>query len=201
MSLVRVALVAFAVLACAFAPATVLAAQGSQGDPPSGKPTRVAEQAADVDAVPVVARAPATHRPATHGKGKAKGHAKPAAFVLKGTVVSVDADSGAVTVKVTGGNRLGRRFLGVEQAVDLSSAKVLVDDADADAADLDVGDLVVVTARLPRDTRPGRPLAARRLVDQTAHVEADNADETGDTSDTSSTDGDPGTTDGTDAGY
>jgi hypothetical protein len=86
------------------------------------------------------------------------------------------------SVTVSGGNAKVRKggFVGETVAFDVSAAKLRVADTDADgavtAADLAEGDKVVVQAKLPR-TDPGEaPFAARKVVDQTHPVVADDDD-------------------------
>ncbi len=125
----------------------------------------------------------------SHGKGKAKGHgkakgkSKPKMFVFKGVVTSVDSD--VVTVSVKKGNGRGRRAVTKDVAFDVSSARVIVADTNGDgstnAADVKVGDKVLVQARLAQnvDLAAG-PHAARKLIDQTAPPVDENEDETAD---------------------
>jgi hypothetical protein len=129
--------------------------------------------------VPAVAAA----KPGPKHEKPAK-HVKVATYVFKG-VWHVDG-----TVTVTGGNAKVRKgeYVGQTVAFDVSAAKLRVDDTDGDgartAADLLEGDKVVVQAKLPR-TDPGEaPYAARKVVDQTHPVVADDdaadEDEAGD---------------------
>ena len=94
--------------------------------------------------------------------------AKKVAYVFKGTFSLADA-----SVTVAKGNKHVRRagLVGRTVAFDLSAARIVVSDANADgkrdAADLQDGDKVVVKARLPRSEPGAGPFAAQKLVDQT----------------------------------
>jgi hypothetical protein len=119
----------------------------------------------------------------SHGKGKAKGKSKPKMFVFKGVVASVDAD--VVTVSVKKGNGRGRRAVTKDVAFDVSGARVIVADTNADgamnAADVKVGDKVLVQARLAQDVDlAAGPHAARKLIDLAAPPVDENEDETAD---------------------
>lgn len=108
-----------------------------------------------------------------HGKpDKGKGKKKPKNVVLKGTFVSYDAATGAITVKVAKATKYGRFLVGTEAS--FKTAKVSVADTDGDgtanAADLVAGDKVLVQARIGKSDVA--PYAARKLVDQT-NPEAD----------------------------
>jgi hypothetical protein len=101
--------------------------------------------------------------------GHANGHGKihGVAYVFKGTY------AGESKVNVKHGNSRVRKggFIGQTVAFDLSGARITVADNNSDGArnleDVQVGDKVLVKARLPR-TEPGsQPFVAQRLVDQT----------------------------------
>ena len=70
-------------------------------------------------------------------------------------------------------------LVGRTVALDLSAAKVVVDDVNADGVrdigDVQVGDKVVVKVKAPRGVTAADTLAARQLVDQT-HKKAENED-------------------------
>jgi hypothetical protein len=125
-----------------------------------------------VAALAVPAGAMANHKEghAPKGKGQAKTHN--VAYVFKGTY------AGEGTVTVTGGNSRVRKggFIGETVTFDLADAKVVVADTNGDSAndlnDVQVGDKVVVKARLPRKDPGSQPFNADRLVDQT-HPAAD----------------------------
>ncbi len=68
-------------------------------------------------------------------------------------------------------------LVGQTVTLDLTGAKLKVDDVNADGAgtvdDVQVGDKVVVKVKAPRGTTAADTLVARQLVDQT-HKEADD---------------------------
>ena len=152
-------------------------------------------------AVAIIASALAMPAAAAAGHGKGKGHdksakverkaaksKKPASFVFKGVY------KGAGVVTVSKGNSRVRKggFVGTDVTFDLSAAKIVAADSDGvagvTAADLQVGDLVVVKARMPRGTKAAAPAAegaepvapvaikARQVVDQT-HPPVEQAEE------------------------
>jgi hypothetical protein len=106
--------------------------------------------------------------------GKAK-KTKTVMFIFKGSFTAPG------TVAVVSGNAQARKggFVGQSVTFDLSGAKVVAADANADAkvdaSDVEDGDLVLVQARLPRGTdfaAPGDgasadPIVARKLIDKT----------------------------------
>jgi hypothetical protein len=101
--------------------------------------------------------------------GKANGHNKPhgVAYIFKGTYMS----GGSVEVK-SGNSRVRKGgFIGQTVSFDLTNARVVVDDTNADGqknlSDVATGDKVLVMARLPRTDPGSQPFAAKRLVDQT----------------------------------
>jgi len=104
-----------------------------------------------------------------HGHGQAKGHSKThsVAYVFKGTY------EGESMVKVAHGNARVRKggFVGQTVAFDLSGARIVVADTNADTTanlnDVVVGDVVLVKAMLPKSGPGTQPFAAKRLVDQT----------------------------------
>jgi hypothetical protein len=102
------------------------------------------------------------------------------AYVFKGTFNVAGA-----TVNVVQGNRHARRagLVGTTVAFDLTAARVRVADSNGDgmrnAADLQQGDVVVVSSRLPRRAPGSAPFAARKVVDQShgpEHVHGHGAD-------------------------
>ena len=121
------------------------------------------------------------------GKGKeksalkgqnGKGHGKGKNAVLKGTVVSVDAATGVVTVNVTKATKHGKTLVGVNE---FTATKVNVADTNGDGvmntADMAVDDKVVIQLRLKADS--ASPYAARKIVDQTnPKPEVDEVEET-----------------------
>jgi hypothetical protein len=113
----------------------------------------------------------------SHGKGQSqgKGHSKihNVAYVFRGTY------AGDSTVTVTSGNARVRKggYVGQTVAFDLTGARVVVADTNADNAndlnDVVTGDKVLVKAMLPKSDPGSQPFAAKRLVDQT-HNPADS---------------------------
>lgn len=120
-----------------------------------------------VAALAVPAGAIAHHKEghATKGKGQSKTHG--VAYVFKGTY------AGESTVTVTKGNSRVRKGGFVDQTVafDLSGAKIVVADTNGDLTsdlnDVQVGDKVLVKAKLPKKDPGSQPFDAVRLVDQT----------------------------------
>jgi hypothetical protein len=104
-----------------------------------------------------------------HGKGKAKGHSKThnVAYVFKGEY------AGDSSVAVKHGNSRVRKggFIGETVAFDLADARIVVADTDQNGQrnldDVQVGDWVLVKARLPRREPGGQPYDAKRLIDKT----------------------------------
>lgn len=109
-----------------------------------------------------------------HGAGN-NGHAHnpKVMYVFKGTY-----GGDGSTVSVTRGNNRVRKasLVGTSVAFDLTNAKVVVSDTNADGtadlADVVAGDAVVVKARLPKADPGSQPFAAKQLVDQTHPSEA-----------------------------
>lgn len=122
--------------------------------------------------------APAAAVAKNGGNGKQHGNphsieakSKPKMFVFKGVVASVDAD--VVTVSVKKGNGRGRRATSQDVAFDVAGARVIAADTNTDgsvnAADVKVGDRVLVQARLPKDVDfAAGPHVARKLIDLTS---------------------------------
>jgi hypothetical protein len=114
--------------------------------------------------------------------GNGHAHGKAAKHIFKGTY----AGDGIVTVDH--GNAKVRRggYVGQDVAFDLTNAKITVADTNADgvkdAADVVVGDRVLVGARLAKDGSAVQPFPAKRLVDKTNPPEAeeDEGDDEGD---------------------
>jgi hypothetical protein len=103
-----------------------------------------------------------------HGKGKNK--PKTVTYVFKGTVASVDTGAGTVTVTVAKGNHWARKSKGQDVTFSLTGSKHLkVQDFDKngtrDLADVQVGDKVIVQAKLPKSAAGDQPFAARQLID------------------------------------
>lgn len=103
----------------------------------------------------------------SHGKAKGKTKTHNVAYIFKGTY------AGESSVKVEKGNARVRKggFVGQTVAFDLTAARIVVDDVNADGQrtldDVAVGDKVLVMARLPRKDPGTQPFVAKRLVDQT----------------------------------
>jgi hypothetical protein len=113
-----------------------------------------------------------------HGnKGKGKGHAKAkgVAYVFKGTYTGAnETDSTHGSVEVAKGNSRVRKggFIGETVEFDFTDARFVVADGpdegeDRDLEDVQVGDRVLVKAKLPRKEPGDQPFPAKRLVDQT----------------------------------
>jgi hypothetical protein len=104
-----------------------------------------------------------------HGKGHGKGHSQThnVAYVFKGTY------EGESKVKVASGNARIRKggYIGQVVAFDLTSARIVVADTNADTLtdlnDVQVGDKVLIKAMLPKSNPGSQPFAAKRLIDQT----------------------------------
>ena len=117
----------------------------------------------------------------THGQ-KQKGRA----LNLKGTVAAVG--DGTVDVLVAHANHHGRALHGKTVTVDVSTARIVVRDVNADGerdlADVAVGDRVLVQSRIAKGATPdtAQPLVAKRLVDkgQRAPDPEPDDDESGD---------------------
>jgi hypothetical protein len=113
----------------------------------------------------------------SHGKGQSqgKGHSQThaVAYVFKGTY------AGNSTVTVSSGNARVRKggYVGQTVAFDLTGARIVVADTNADTAnDLDdvaTGDTVLVKAMLPKSDPGSQPFAAKRLIDQTQPAETE----------------------------
>lgn len=119
----------------------------------------------------------ATSAPAKPGKAKSKTEkaqkAKNAEF--KGEVVSVDAATGTVTVKVLKASKHGRAFKGQDVAFTTSGVKkIKVADTNADGKrdllDVKPGDRAHVGAKIAKDA--AAPIAARKF-----HAKAPEAEE------------------------
>ena len=103
------------------------------------------------------------------GKGKSKVHN--VAYVFKGVY------EGESLVEIKAGNSRVRKggFVGETVSFDLSTARIVVADTNADGTtdlnDVVTGDTVVVKAMLPKGEPGSQPFAAKRLVDQTNTAE------------------------------
>ena len=132
---------------------------------------------AEIDAAPVAAdEAPAEKPAKTRGRGR--GRAKGKMTVFKGSVVSADAATSTVVVRVRHRNRWARIFRGEEVTFSLETARIQVADTDGDGtqgvADVAAGDRVLVKARVARGAADdGTPIAALRLIDLTSPEEDD----------------------------
>jgi hypothetical protein len=112
----------------------------------------------------------------THGNTTAPGHTKThtVTYVFKGTWNTGDS---SVTVKHGNAHVRKAGFVGQTVAFDISGAKLVVADTNADgsrtSADLKDGDNVVVKARLPRKDPGTQPFKARMLIDQSSRPAGD----------------------------
>lgn len=115
------------------------------------------------------------HDPA-HGHGH--GHNPTVMYVFKGTY---GPDAGTVTVNHGNGHVKKAGLVGAPVSFDLSAAKLVVADTNADgsvtADDVVGGDTVVVKARLPKQDPGAQPFAAKQLVDQTNPADDDSGDD------------------------
>ncbi len=131
--------------------------------------TIAAASAALLLAAPAVAVAKKPEDKGSKGKGP-----KTVSLVLKGTY------QGEGSVLVAKGNGPAKKagLVGQTVALDLSAAKVVVDDVNADgvrnADDVQVGDKVVVKVKAPRGATAADTLPARQLVDQTHKADSDD---------------------------
>jgi hypothetical protein len=157
------------VVACA-----VLGAPASAGAKAPGLQKRTLDgprpSTAFAERAPVAAQQAArpAKRAAKGGKarGRRKADLRQATFVLRGTIVEVDAAARTVLVDVEGGNRRGRRFTGEEVRVDVRRAALTDGQEKVAFEDLTEGDEVIVQARLPRSAYAGDVdvVKARRLT-------------------------------------
>ena len=102
---------------------------------------------------------------------KAK-HNPTVTYTFKATAVSVDAAAGTVVAKVAKTNHHGRSVRNATVTFDLSTARIIAADVNADGAatlaDVAAGDKVLVQARLAkRSPDLSGTIVARKLVDQT----------------------------------
>ena len=118
------------------------------------------------------------------GPAAAQGKAKNpvVAYEFKGELVSADPATDTVVVHVRGGNRHSRTFRGEDVAFDLSRARIVVPDRNADGkrnlADASAGDLVNVQSRMRRRlSESTQPFPAKRMVDRAPRAEAGDAEE------------------------
>jgi hypothetical protein len=116
---------------------------------------------------------------ATHGHGH--GHNPSVMYVFKGTY---GPDAGVVTVNHGNGHVKKAGLVGGPVSFDLSAAKLVVADTNADGTvtvdDVVSGDAVVVKARLPKQDPGAQPFAAKQLVDQTNGADDSGDDDSGD---------------------
>jgi hypothetical protein len=113
--------------------------------------------------------APGLHREQGTGDQKSKGHGPSAnrghkarvAYVARGTVKAVDATAQTLTITVPDAkgatNRHARAWRGTDVTFDVSDARLMVRDVNGDGernlADVAVGDVAKVLAKLPRVPR------------------------------------------------
>lgn len=119
---------------------------------------------------------PAMATPSGHGQhGKADQHRQAGKhrvhkvmYVFRGTW---NAAAGTVTVKAGNAHVRHAGLIGQGVQFDLAGARLVVADTNGDGAktldDLKDGDLVLVTARLPRKDPGTQPFTARMLIDRT----------------------------------
>jgi hypothetical protein len=110
------------------------------------------------------------------------------ALVVRGTVAAVG--TGTVDVTVSGANHHGRALKGQTVTFDLTGARIVVRDVNSDGkrdlSDVQVGDRVLVQARIQKGAAPdtSQPIVAQRLVDKGQPKPADSGDSSSqDTSD------------------
>ena len=125
------------------------------------------------------------HKSHEHGKKGEKGKKdkaskkakKPKNFVFRG----VYKGDGVVTVASGNGRVRKGGYVGTDVTFDLSEAKLKVADTDGvagvSAADVQVGDVVMVQARLPRGTKAPVPAPAEETTEATATTEEPVVDE------------------------
>ena len=132
--------------------------------------------------VPAATAAAKPDAPGAGGKAKAEAKAKvkkvkTVTFVFKGFY---QGDS-AVEVAKGNGHVKKLKLAGQTVRLDLSSAKLVVADADGNGVSLDdvkAGDKVLVQVRAPRNATAEAPLSARKLVDLTSPpVDEDEAED------------------------
>lgn len=121
---------------------------------------------------------------ATVAQGKARSKAKNpvVSYEFKGELVSADPATGSAVVHVRGGNRHARPFRGEDVEFDLTRARIVIPDRNADGkrnlADASAGDVVNVQSRMRRRlAEPTQPFPAKRMVDRAPRAEANRADE------------------------
>jgi hypothetical protein len=118
--------------------------------------------------------APAVARRDHSGRHGAQPRNPVVSYVLKGKVDAVDVDGEVVTVAVERSNRHGRRMRGQDVQFDVSDARVVVRDRNGDGvrnlADVSVGDVAVVKARLPKRLAADatQPFEAKKLIAKAA---------------------------------
>ena len=99
-----------------------------------------------------------------HGQGHGNGQLKPRNYEVKGTVSALNGD--IVTVDVAHANDHGAGLVGQSIQFDLSPPARVVGRVH-DPSGVQVGDRVLVQARLPRDlSETQQPYVARKLVDR-----------------------------------
>src|SRR4051794_28931762 len=101
-----------------------------------------------------------------HGHGHGHGRNPTVMYVFKGSY----GGDGAVAVNHGNGHVKKADLVGQDVQFDLSGARLVVADTNADGAvtadDVATGDRVLVQARLPKQDPGDQPFAASRLVDQ-----------------------------------
>ena len=137
---------------------------------------------AESDLAPIAADETPAEKP-VKTRGRGRGRSKGKMTVFKGSVVSADASTSTVVVRVRHRNRWARVFRGEEVTFSLETARIQVADTDGDGtqgvADVAIGDRVLVKARVARGAADdGSPIAALRLIDLSSPEE--DEDEGGD---------------------
>jgi hypothetical protein len=126
------------------------------------------------------------HGPGQHGHSlqpHGQGQLKPRNYIVKGNVSAVNGN--VVTVDVTRANHHGAGLAGQSVQFDLTTARVV--GRVHDPSGVQVGDRVIVQARLPRDlTGTQQPYAARRLVDRGPKPQPQSTSQTTQSDDSSS---------------
>ena len=149
---------------------------------PKFKRTLVVLGTAAALAAPAAATAKKGAKSERPDRAAAKGP-KFSTVILKGEVVSVDGST--VTVLVKKGNKRGRAYAEQQLLLDLTSARVSVEedangDGALDAGDVTAGDRFVAQVRVPRGSSidPATAIETRRFVDQgPPEVDEDDGEE------------------------
>ncbi|WP_320669281.1 hypothetical protein [Patulibacter defluvii] len=92
-------------------------------------------------------------------------------LIFKGTLAKSDAGAKTISVTIKSGNRAARDYKGQTVDFSIADARIRARDNDGngkrnEAADLQVGDKLVVHVRLAKGAEATQPLAAKSVVDQ-----------------------------------